>query len=74
MNFLAHIPLLAQASPDDVVLELARLQRNFDRLSWGFLAAWLILTLLVLMMIGREGKLKRQIASLKAMLEERQKK
>ncbi len=74
MNFLAHIPLIAQASPEDVVTELARLQRNFDRLSWGFLAAWVILTLFVLMMIGREGKLKRQIASLRAMLEERQKK
>jgi uncharacterized membrane protein YciS (DUF1049 family) len=55
-------------------LELARLQRNFDRLSWGFLAAWVILALFVLMMVGREGKLKRQIASLRAMLEERQKK
>jgi len=74
MNLLAHTLLLAQASPDDVVLELARLQRNFDRLSWGFLAAWVILALFVLMMVGREGRLKRQIASLKAMLEERQKK
>jgi len=75
MHLIAHLPLLwAQASPEDVVLEIARLQRNFQFLSYGFAAAWTILTLFVLMMLGRERKLKRQIASLKAMLEERPKK
>ncbi len=66
--------LIAQASPEDVVLELQRLQRNFQFLSYGFAAVWIILTLYVLMMVGRERKLKRQITSLKAMLEERQRK
>ena len=68
-----HLFLIAQASPEDVVLEMARLQRNFQFLSYGFAAAWIILVVYVLMMVGRERKLKRQIASLKAMLEERQK-
>jgi len=73
MHLIAQT-LLAQASPEDVVLELARLQRNFTFLSYGFAAAWIILTVYVLMMVGRERKLKSQIANLKAMLEERQKK
>ena len=74
MHLIAQTLLLAQASPEDVVLELARLQRNFTFLSYGFAAAWIILTVYVLMMVGRERKLKSQIANLKAMLEERQKK
>ena len=74
MHLLAQTLLVAQASPEDIVQELARLQRNFQFLSYGFAAAWIILTLYVLMMVGRERKLKRQITSLKAMVEERQKK
>lgn len=73
MHLLAQTLLAAQASPEDIVLELARLERNFQFLSYGFAAAWIILTLYVLMMVGRERKLKRQITSLKAMVEERQK-
>lgn len=73
MHLLAQTLLVAQASPEDVVQELARLQRNFHFLSYGFAAAWIILTLYVLMLVGRERKLKRQITNLKAMLEERQK-
>lgn len=74
MHLIAQTLLVAQASPEDVVLELARLQRNFTFLSYGFAAAWIILTVYVLMMVGRERRLKSQIANLKAMLEERQKK
>ena len=75
MHLISHLPLLfAQISPEDVEREYARLQRNFQFLSYGFAAAWIILTVFVLMMVGREQKLKRQIASLRAMLEERQKK
>ena len=74
MHLLPQTILVAQASPEDIVLELARLQRNFQFLSYGFAAAWTILALYVLMLVGREGKLKRQITNLKAMLEERQKK
>ena len=74
MPLISHLLLVAQASPEDVVLEMARLQRNFQFLSYGFAAAWIILTVYVMMMVGRERRLKREIANLKTMLEERQKK
>ena len=75
MHLIARLPLLfAQVSPEDVQREFARLQRNFQFLSYGFAVAWIILAVYVLMMVGRERRLKREIASLKAMLEERQKK
>lgn len=74
MHLLSRLPLLfAEASPEDIQREFNRLQRNFHFLSYGFAAAWIILTVYVLMMLGRERKLKRQLTSLKAMLEERQK-
>lgn len=60
-----------QASPEDVVREIARLQRNYEFLSYGLIAAWTILVVYVLMMVSRERKLKRAIADLKAMLEEK---
>jgi hypothetical protein len=66
--------LLAQVSADDIVREAARLQRNFQFLSYGLIVAWLVLVVYLLMMLGRERRLKREIASLKAMLEERQRK
>ena len=75
MHLLSNLPLLfAQISPEDLQREYERLQRNFQFLSYGFAAAWIILTVYVLMMVGRERRLKRQITSLKAMVEERQKK
>ena len=39
--------------------------------SYGLIAAWTILVVYVLMMVSRERKLKRAIADLKAMLEEK---
>jgi CcmD family protein len=72
MHWISHVLLLAQVSPDDIAREMGRLQRNFQFLSYGFAAAWIILALYVLMMVGRERRLKREISSLKAMLEERQ--
>jgi len=74
MHGFPHILLLAQVSPDDIAREMGRLQRNFEFLSYGFAAAWIVLAVYVLMMVGRERRLKREISSLKAMLEERQKK
>ncbi|HET6207419.1 MAG TPA: hypothetical protein VFD98_11460 [Terracidiphilus sp.] len=62
--------LLLQSS-EDVAREIARLQRNYDFLSYGLVVAWLILVVYVLMMVGRERKLKREIAGLKAMLEDK---
>ena len=63
--------MLLQTSPDDVVREMQRLQRNFTFLNSGLWVAWLILVIYVLMMVGRERKLKREIAGLKAMLEDK---
>ena len=63
--------MLLQASPDDVVREMERLQRNFSFLNGGLWVAWLSLVVYVLMMVGRERKLKREIAGLKAMLEDK---
>jgi hypothetical protein len=72
----AFLPfVLAQAvSPEDLVREAARLQRNYEFLSYGLIVAWLVLVVYVLMMVSRERRLKREIASLKAMMEERPKK
>ena len=60
-----------QISPEDITREIARLQRNYEFLSYGLIIAWLILVIYVLMMVARERKLKREIASLRAMLEDK---
>ncbi|MGA2146283.1 MAG: hypothetical protein ABSH49_15115 [Bryobacteraceae bacterium] len=65
--------LLAQLTSDDVAREIARLQRNYQFLSYGMIVAWVIVVVYVLLLVGREKKLKREIASLKVMLEEKQK-
>jgi len=54
-----------------ITRELARLQRNYAFLSYGLMIAWVIVVIYVLMMVAREKRLKREIASLKAMLEDR---
>ena len=59
------------AADEAVMREIARLQRNYEYLSYGLTIAWLILVIYVLMMVARERKLKREIAGLKAMLEEK---
>ena len=58
-------------SAEDVTREIARLQRNYEFLSYGLTAAWVIMVLYVLMMVSREGKLKQEIARLRAMLEDK---
>ncbi len=65
---MPHLIFLAQqlATPEQI------LQHQYEFLSYGLTAAWVILAVYVLMMVGRERKLKREIASLKAMLEEKQ--
>jgi hypothetical protein len=70
MNLIPQMLLIAQSAAD-IEFEMARLQRNFQFLCYGLIVAWLILVVYVLMMVGRERKLKREIAGLKAMLEER---
>jgi hypothetical protein len=72
MHLLTLTLLLAQASPDDAITrELARLQHNYEFLSYGLTAAWIIMVLYVLMMVARERKLKLEIARLRTMLEEK---
>ena len=67
MHAIAQIPFLAQlATPEQV------LQNQYEFLSYGLTAAWVVLAVYVLMMVARERNLKREIASLKAMLEEKQ--
>jgi CcmD family protein len=61
--------LLIQASPDDIAFELQRLQRNYQFLSYGLVAAWVILIIYVLMMVGRQRKLQREIERLRVMLQ-----
>lgn len=61
------LPLLAQ-SVEDITLEMQRLQRNYEFLSYGLIAAWVILVIYVLMMVGRQRKLKQEIERLRAML------
>jgi CcmD family protein len=62
---------ISQVSPEDVVREIARLQRNYEFLSYGLTVAWLIVVVYVLMMVMREKRLKREIANLRSMLEEK---
>ena len=46
--------------------------RNFTYMFYGFLAVWLILVVYVLLLVNREGEIKKQLANLKNLLEERQ--
>jgi CcmD family protein len=43
--------------------------RNFTFMFYGFLAAWLILVVYVLMLVAREHKLSDQLKSLKGMID-----
>ena len=63
--------LFAQYTGEEIAREAARLQRNYEFLSYGLTVAWLILVVYVLLMVSRQKKLKREIASLRAMLEEK---
>ena len=63
--------LLLQASAEDITREMERLQRNFAFLNSGLWVACFVLVIYVLMMVSRERKLKREIAGLKAMLEDK---
>jgi CcmD family protein len=62
---------MLQVSPDDITFEMARLQRNYQFLSYGLVAAWIVLVAYVLMMVGRQRRLKREIASLRAILDDK---
>jgi CcmD family protein len=64
--------LIAQITQDDLQREAMRLQHDYEFLTYGLIAAWVILAVYVMMMIGRQKKLKREIEGLRAMVEEKQ--
>jgi len=66
--------LLLQADFDPIRDEIGRLQRNFQGLIWGFIAAWLILIGYIVMLTVRERKIRREMDRLKSMVEETEKK
>ena len=67
--------LLALAvTEQDIVAEIARLQRNFEFLCYGFAAAWVILVGYVLLLVARERKIRREMRDLNRLLEYREKK
>ena len=65
------MPLFLFQTAEDVAREIGRLQRNYEFLSYGLIAAWIILGVYVLMMLNRQKRLKREIANLRAMLDEK---
>ena len=68
------LSLLLQADFDPIRDEIGRLQRNFQGLIWGFIAAWVILVGYILMLTVRERKIRREMDRLKSMVEETEKK
>jgi len=68
------LALLLQADFDPIRDEIGRLQRNFQGLIWGFIAAWVILAGYILMLTMRERRIRREMERLKSMIEESEKK
>jgi CcmD family protein len=62
-------PLLAQVSPGDVSLEIERIHRNWEFMWRGLIAAWIVLAVYVVMMVGRQRKLRREIDRLRIMIQ-----
>jgi hypothetical protein len=46
-------------------------QRNFQFLFYGLLTAWLVLLAFVIMLAGRERRLRRELERLRLMIEDR---
>jgi CcmD family protein len=61
-------PILLAQSVQDITFEMQRLQRNYEFLSYGLIAAWVILAIYVMMMVSRQRKLRGEIERLRAML------
>ena len=53
---------------DDAVLAA----RNFRFLAYGLIAIWSILVIYVLTLVGREGRIRSQLAVLRRMVEDRE--
>ena len=74
VHFLMPLAALLQAPDDAIREEIGRLQRNFQGLIWGFVAAWVILMAYTLMIVVRERKIRREMDRLKNMVEDTGKK
>ena len=74
VHFLMPLATLLQTPDDAVRDEIGRLQRNFQGLIWGFVAAWVILMAYTLMIVLRERKIRREMERLKNMVEDTGKK
>jgi hypothetical protein len=76
MHFRTLTPVIGmflQAAYDPIRDEIGRLQRNFQGLIWGFVAAWVILLAYTMMLTVRERKIRREMDRLKSMVEETEK-
>jgi CcmD family protein len=49
-------------------------QRNFTYMFYGLAAAWLIVSLYVVLLANRSKRIRSQLANLKSMVEQREKK
>ncbi|HEX3879893.1 MAG TPA: CcmD family protein [Bryobacteraceae bacterium] len=65
------LPFLLAQTVEDIRFEMQRLQRNYEFLSYGLIAAWVILAIYVLMMVARQRRLKGEIERLRTMLGEK---
>jgi hypothetical protein len=74
VQFLMPLATLLQTPDDAIRDEIGRLQRNFQGLIWGFVAAWVILLAYTLMIVLRERKIRREMEQLKNMVEDTGKK
>jgi hypothetical protein len=77
MHFPTLTPVIGmflQAAYDPIRDEIGRLQRNFQGLIWGFVAAWVILLAYTMMLTVRERKIRREMDRLRSMVEETEKK
>jgi len=68
VHFLMPLAILLQTPDDAIRDEIGRLQRNFQGLIWGFVAAWVILMAYTLMIVLRERKIRREMERLKNMV------
>jgi CcmD family protein len=46
-------------------------ERNFTYMFYGFAAAWVVLALYVLTLVGREKKINKQLEGLRRMMEDK---
>ena len=74
ISLVMPIAALLQAQYDPIRDEIGRLQRNFQGLVWGFVAAWLILLIYTVMIVFRERKIRREMERLKNLVEDTEKK